>query len=70
MSEATHADVAIIGAGFGGLVAAIRLERAGFEGFLTYRWRLRRFRPADYAVLERPIVAPVSTPEPATEVEV
>ncbi len=36
MNEATHADVAIIGAGFGGLGAAIRLERAGFGSFLIF----------------------------------
>ena len=36
MSEATHADVAIIGAGFGGLGAAIRLDRAGFDSFLIF----------------------------------
>jgi cation diffusion facilitator CzcD-associated flavoprotein CzcO len=36
MSEATHADVAIIGAGFGGLGAAIRLDRAGFDSVLIF----------------------------------
>jgi cation diffusion facilitator CzcD-associated flavoprotein CzcO len=36
MSEATHADVAIIGAGFGGLGTAIRLDRAGFDSFLIF----------------------------------
>jgi len=32
----TTVDVAIIGAGFGGLGAAIRLKRAGFDDFLVF----------------------------------
>jgi cation diffusion facilitator CzcD-associated flavoprotein CzcO len=36
MSGATHVDVAIVGAGFGGLGAAIHLERAGFDSFLMF----------------------------------
>src|SRR5262245_11051395 len=36
MSDARHTDAAIIGAGFGGLGAAIRLARAGFDSFLVF----------------------------------
>jgi hypothetical protein len=41
-----------------------------WPGYVTsYRWRLRRFRTADYAVVERRIASPLSTPEPVSTQE-
>jgi hypothetical protein len=38
-----------------------------WPGYVTsYRWRLRRFRTADYAVVERRIAPPLSTPGPVS----
>jgi hypothetical protein len=41
-----------------------------WPGYVTsYRWRLRRFRAADYAAVERRIAPLVPTPEPVSTQE-